>query len=81
MFRYIYNPEKGAVRRGLYCVWVPVREGNRDRLISIWIDPAMRAFETQGELQAGNPAQEHALATDSDVQPIEDDDGQCRLAA
>jgi uncharacterized membrane protein len=26
-----------AVSRGLKCVWVPVREMNRDRLVAIWI--------------------------------------------
>jgi hypothetical protein len=30
-----------------YCVWVPVHENGRDRLISIWIDPARTAFESR----------------------------------
>ena len=38
-----------AVSPRPYCVWVPVREDNKDRLISIWIDPAMTAFEAQME--------------------------------
>ena len=30
----------------LHCVWVPVHENGRDRLVSIWIDPARTAFKS-----------------------------------
>ena len=32
-------------RASLYRVWVPLRDDGRGPLISIWIDPAMTAFE------------------------------------
>jgi hypothetical protein len=31
----------------LYCVWVPVHDEGGDRLVSIWIDRALTAFEAQ----------------------------------
>jgi hypothetical protein len=30
----------------LYCVWVPVHNHTGDRLVAIWIDPAMTAFKS-----------------------------------
>jgi hypothetical protein len=36
----------------LYCVWVRVHENGRDRLVSIWIDPASTAFKSR--LQEGS---------------------------
>jgi hypothetical protein len=30
----------------LYCVWVPVQDGGRERLAAIWIDQAMSAFKS-----------------------------------
>jgi hypothetical protein len=35
----------------LYCVWVPVHDEGGDRLMSIWIDRVLTAFEAQ--VQAG----------------------------
>jgi hypothetical protein len=31
----------------LYCVWVPMRDGEGYQLVSIWIDPAMTAFKSR----------------------------------
>jgi hypothetical protein len=42
MFGGTQKIEKAVVsRRGLKCVWLPVREMNRDRLIAIWIHVAI----------------------------------------
>ena len=42
MFGYTQKIEIAAVsRRGLKCVWFPVREMNRDRLVAIWIHVAI----------------------------------------
>lgn len=30
----------------LYCVWVPVHDDGGDRLVAIWIDRALTAFES-----------------------------------
>jgi hypothetical protein len=30
----------------LYCVWVPEHDDGGDRLVAIWIDPAMTAFKS-----------------------------------
>jgi hypothetical protein len=36
----------GSVNRaGLYRVWVPLRDDGKGPLISIWMDPAVTAFE------------------------------------
>jgi hypothetical protein len=40
-------------RTGLYRVWVPLRDDGKGPLISIWIDPAMTAFEPDAQ---ENPA-------------------------
>jgi hypothetical protein len=38
-----------ATRSGLYRVWVPVGDDGESPLISIWIDPYLRAFEPRVE--------------------------------
>jgi hypothetical protein len=30
----------------LYCVWVPIQDNGRERLVAIWIDRAMTAFKS-----------------------------------
>jgi hypothetical protein len=44
----INNFESFGARRGLYCVWIRAHEGQHAPLVSIWIDPQMRAFEERG---------------------------------
>jgi hypothetical protein len=39
------NFPKFNERRGLYRVWVPLHDDAKAPLISIWIDPDLRAFE------------------------------------
>lgn len=39
-------------RQSLYCVWIRPSEQPNAPLVSVWIDPAMRAFE--GELHKVN---------------------------
>jgi hypothetical protein len=36
-----YTQKIAVSRRGLKCVWVPIREMNRDRLVAIWIHVAI----------------------------------------
>jgi hypothetical protein len=43
------NLENFATGASLYCVWVPVHDDKGDRLVSIWIDPALTAFKAQME--------------------------------
>lgn len=44
--------ENAAARRGLYRVWIRAHEGENAPLISVWIDPAMRAFEASAGTEA-----------------------------
>lgn len=37
------NPSKGS---SLHCVWVRVKDGRGDRLVSIWSDPAATPSKT-----------------------------------
>ena len=37
--------------RGLYCVWLETQEGDVTRLVSLWIDPLMKAFEPHDTLR------------------------------
>jgi hypothetical protein len=39
----LWNSTRGSK---LYCVWVPVHADGGDRLVSIWIDPALTAFKS-----------------------------------
>jgi len=41
--------EELILHRGLYRVWVPLHDDGKAPLISIWVDPAMGAFESRGE--------------------------------
>jgi hypothetical protein len=45
--RNLTNNCQNATRPSLYCVWVPLHDDGRAPLVSIWIDPAMTAFERQ----------------------------------
>jgi hypothetical protein len=81
MRNFANNFEEIIIQRGLYRVWMPLREGNRERLVSIWIDPTMRVFESQEESQTSNATQEHTTASDGDAQTVEETEGQCIRAA
>jgi hypothetical protein len=39
----LWNSTRGS---NLYCVWMPVHTDGGDRLVSIWIDPALTAFKS-----------------------------------
>ena len=52
--------EELILHRGLYRVWVPLHDDGKAPLISIWVDPAMGAFETCGETKPCDGASEQA---------------------
>jgi hypothetical protein len=59
-------------RSGLYRVWVPLHEDGKGPLISIWIDPAVTAFEPDAR---ENPATlssigEKEIAEPGDESPL-----------
>jgi len=37
-------------RSSVYCVWIPVREGENAPLIRVWIDPSMSVFDSQAHV-------------------------------
>jgi hypothetical protein len=80
MRNFMNNFEELIHHTGLYRVWVPVREGNRERLVSIWIDPAMRAFEAREKVQTGIATTEHAITSDGDAEAVEEPGGQSSWA-
>jgi hypothetical protein len=41
------NLRDSTTGSSLYCVWIRVHDGGGDRLVSIWIDRALTAFEAQ----------------------------------
>jgi hypothetical protein len=47
MSNFTKNSESLIARRGLYRVWVPLRDDGKAPLVSIWIDSTMAAFEPQ----------------------------------
>jgi hypothetical protein len=47
MNNFTNDYKKFAARPGLYRVWVPLHNDGKAPLISIWIDPTMRALERQ----------------------------------
>jgi hypothetical protein len=52
MKNFTNNHKNLDERQSLYCVWIAASEQPNAPLISVWIDPAMRAFER--ELQKVN---------------------------
>jgi len=47
MFGFSRNFTNSSTGSRLYCVWVRVHDNARDRLVSIWIDPARTAFKSR----------------------------------
>ena len=47
MFVFSANFSNSFTGSRLYCVWVRVHDNARDRLVSIWIDPARTAFKSR----------------------------------
>jgi hypothetical protein len=64
MFNDINNFESLAARGGLYRVWIRAHEGQHPSLVSVWIDPAMAAFEPRGAKEACDSAVVSAAADD-----------------
>jgi hypothetical protein len=52
MKNFTNNHKNLDERQSLYCVWIAASEQPGAPLVSVWIDPAMRAFER--ELQSVN---------------------------
>ena len=67
----VANLPKFNERRGLYRVWVPLHDDGKAPLISIWIDPNLRAFEfcTEEENPAGARTQVSCPSRAHDPQP------------
>ena len=57
-------------RRGLYRVWVPLRDDGKAPLISIWIDSAMTAIELCHRDESGElaPISEDAVTEEREDQ-------------
>jgi hypothetical protein len=66
------NFPKSNERRGLYRVWVALHDDGKAPLISIWIDPDLRAFEfcTEEENPAGARTQVSCLSRAQNLQPL-----------
>jgi hypothetical protein len=58
--------ENSITHRGLYRVWLQTYENGTPRLVSVWIDPAMRAFQPQATPET---ALNECLALSSDDEP------------
>jgi hypothetical protein len=41
------NHRNPGARQSLYCVWIVASEQPNAPLVRVWIDPAMRAFESE----------------------------------
>jgi hypothetical protein len=76
MRNFANNFEELILRRGLYRVWVPLHDDGKAPLISIWVDPAMGAFEPRGEKKTCDRAPEQALLSGLTVQTGEEAEGQ-----
>jgi hypothetical protein len=61
-------------RRDLYCVWIRSHEGPNAPLVSIWIDPEMRVFETNVTEIPRDPSIAPMFASGLDAWNAEDDD-------
>jgi hypothetical protein len=63
-----------ALRQDLYRVWIRAHEGPNAPLVSIWIDPAMRAFEASLAETPRHPSMAPNVETGLDPWTAEDDD-------
>lgn len=61
-------------RTGLYRVWVPLRDDGKGPLISIWIDPAVRALEPDAR-------ENSATVSNIGEEEIADQNDECPLCA
>lgn len=61
MFVVENNSKNSLARRSLYCVWVRKDDHPSAPLVAIWVDPAMRAFESQVSEQTQDQKVEECL--------------------
>ena len=61
------NIENIATHRDIYRVWLRTHVNGTPQLVSVWIDPAMRAFEPQ--MVAQEPALAGNLELSTDDEP------------
>jgi hypothetical protein len=61
MSNFTINCRDFTARSSLYRVWVPLRDDGKAPLISIWIDPCLRAFDPCAEWET----LEHGMGTNS----------------
>jgi hypothetical protein len=47
MFGFAGNFSNSSTGSRMYCLWFRVQENGRDRLVSMWIDPASTAFKSR----------------------------------
>lgn len=67
-----------ASDRGLYRVWIRAHEGANASLVSVWIDPQMRAFEADRESLGQGPAWTETQGFETDACVGEEDEGHQR---
>jgi len=81
MRNFANNFEELITRRGSYRVWVLLRDDGSAPLVSLWIDPAMRAFESQAGDQTLPSAPEQTVASEHGCEPVEETEDPWRRAA
>jgi len=59
MTNFTINGRDFTTHSGLYRVWVPLHNDGTPPLISIWIDPSIRAFEFCCDESGTNAARTH----------------------
>lgn len=61
-------------RRSLYCIWIRAHEGANAPLVSIWIDPEMKAFEPDiRQIRQGSGLTE-TITLESDACVVDEDE-------
>ena len=73
MFNTKKTLQRFASRRPLYCVWIRAKEAADAPLVSIWIDPEMRAFEASAADMPYNPSIAPVVASGLDARTRESD--------
>jgi hypothetical protein len=54
MLQTVYEKERTPQASSLYCRWICVEHPQGQRLLAVWIDSQMRAFENEA-VNAGQP--------------------------
>lgn len=80
--QFIHKTNRAFGASSLYCQWVSMRWREGERLVAIWIDPAMRAFEAESARETKRIGEATGVEIATDDLPVnvqENEMGEIRI--